>query len=80
MYEYVMLSTSQLNLRSEVTERAVDFSILKFCSHVSLGLAFVNNNFDESFVLNDIGNDGTCFFMAIDEGYSHINSLGEVAK
>ena len=75
-----MLSTSQLDLRSEVTEWAVDFFILVRCGHVSLSLAFSNNTFYESFVLDDVGDDGTCFFMAIDEGNSHINCLGEVAK
>jgi hypothetical protein len=80
MNEYVMLSTSQLELGGDLRVRAVNASILVGCSKVSLGLAFSNNSAYESSVLDDIGDHGACFLMTIDEGNSDIISASKVAK
>lgn len=80
MNEYVMLSTSQLELGSELWVGAVNASILVGCGKVSLGLAFSNNSGYESLVLDDIGEHGTCFLMTIDKGNNDIISVSKVAK
>lgn len=79
MNEYVMLSTFQLELGSDLWVRAINASILVGCGKVSLGLAFSNNSGYESSVLDDIGDHGTCFFMTIDEGNCDIISVSKVA-
>lgn len=80
MDKYVILCTSQLELRCKLREQAVDVSMLIGFSKLSLSLALTHNLIYESFVLDYLCKHSTCFLMAIDEGDDDVPSFGEVAK